>query len=68
MLKSRLDRYNDGWRHVPMVAPHRTRKTELKRGPKPKPKNTEPKVRVKKQKSTEKTLKQKILTANKIVD
>lgn len=59
MLKNRLDKYNDGWRHVPTVAPHRTRKTELKKGPKPKSKNSEqkPKSLLKKQKNSEKTIK-----------
>ena len=39
LLKHRLDRYNDNWRSLPMVAPHPKRKIEQKRGPKPKPKD-----------------------------
>jgi len=53
LLKNRLDRYNDAWRHVPIVAPHRTRKTEL-RG-RPKTKQSENKIRKKKQKQDDKT-------------
>ncbi|XP_055371920.1 uncharacterized protein LOC129605921 [Condylostylus longicornis] len=52
ILKNRLDRYNDAWRHVPIVAPHRTRKTEL-RG-RPKSKSLEAKARKKKAKQDEK--------------
>lgn len=47
MLKNRLDRHNDNWRQIPIT--FRSTK-ELKRGPKPKTKNFEPKVRRKKQK------------------
>lgn len=39
LLKRRLDKHNDIWRQLPMVAPHPKRKIEQKRGPKPKPKN-----------------------------
>ncbi|XP_005187607.1 uncharacterized protein LOC101887857 [Musca domestica] len=39
ILKARLDRHNDGWRSLPMVAPHPKRKIEQKRGPKPKNKD-----------------------------
>ncbi|XP_053956598.1 uncharacterized protein LOC128862153 [Anastrepha ludens] len=39
LLKRRLDKHNDVWRQLPMVAPHPKRKIEQKRGPKPKPKN-----------------------------
>ncbi|XP_067613415.1 uncharacterized protein [Eurosta solidaginis] len=38
LLKRRLDKHNDIWRQLPMVAPHPKRKIEQKRGPKPKPK------------------------------
>ncbi|XP_036325871.1 uncharacterized protein LOC118738927 [Rhagoletis pomonella] len=38
LLKRRLDKHNDVWRQLPMVAPHPKRKIEQKRGPKPKPK------------------------------
>ncbi|XP_073838762.1 uncharacterized protein [Musca autumnalis] len=40
ILKARLDRHNDGWRSLPMIAPHPKRKIEQKRGPKPKNKDT----------------------------
>lgn len=36
IVKRRLDRHNDNWRSLPMVAPHPKRKIEQKRGPKPK--------------------------------
>ncbi|XP_011198189.2 uncharacterized protein LOC105222531 [Bactrocera dorsalis] len=39
LLKRRLDKHNDIWRQLPMIAPHPKRKIEQKRGPKPKPKN-----------------------------
>ncbi|XP_013113069.1 uncharacterized protein LOC106091177 [Stomoxys calcitrans] len=39
ILKVRLDRHNDAWRSLPMVAPHPKRKIEQKRGPKPKNKD-----------------------------
>ncbi|XP_075161091.1 uncharacterized protein LOC142233914 [Haematobia irritans] len=39
ILKARLDRHNDSWRSLPMVAPHPKRKIEQKRGPKPKNKD-----------------------------
>lgn len=39
LLKRRLDRHNDNWRSLPMVAPHPKRKIEQKRGPKPKNKD-----------------------------
>lgn len=50
ILKARLDRHNDPWRNLPMVAPHPKRKIEQKRGPKPKNKdaNAEPIVKEKK--------------------
>lgn len=39
IVKRRLDRHNDNWRSLPMVAPHPKRKIEQKRGPKPKNKD-----------------------------
>ncbi|XP_037936660.1 uncharacterized protein LOC119670464 [Teleopsis dalmanni] len=43
LLKRRLDKFNDGWRSIPMVAANPKRKIEQKRGRKPKVKDTEEK-------------------------
>uniref|UniRef100_A0A1A9WEL6 INO80 complex subunit F domain-containing protein n=1 Tax=Glossina brevipalpis TaxID=37001 RepID=A0A1A9WEL6_9MUSC len=57
LLKKCLDRHNDIWRSLPMVAPHPKRKIEQKRGPKPKNKDLcnqqkEKKVRKQRMKKT----------------
>ncbi|KAI9587336.1 uncharacterized protein LOC119631994 [Glossina fuscipes] len=52
LLKKCLDRHNDIWRSLPMVAPHPKRKIEQKRGPKPKnkdPSNQQKEKKVRKQ-------------------